>query len=93
MFTVIGIIIVGVLIGLFIRSPKAPALFAKLLNIIVYVLLTAMGIMVGGNETIVRNLSTIGLQAFTITAGALAGSMAFAYIIYRYLFKEREEKR
>ncbi|MFI3285699.1 MAG: LysO family transporter [Rikenellaceae bacterium] len=93
MFTIISIIVVGALLGMLIRSPKAPAFFAKLLNIIVYVLLTAMGIVVGGNKDIVNNLSTIGLKAFIITAGAVLGSMSFAYIIYRCFFKEKEAKQ
>ncbi len=92
MFIVLGIIILGVLIGTQIRSSKAPVLFSKMLNVIIYILLLVMGIVVGGNETIVNNLSTIGLRAFIITVGAVLGSMIFALIIYRYMFKNKSER-
>ncbi len=87
MFIVIAIIVVGILAGTLIRSPKAPAFLSKALGIIVYVLLFVMGISVGGNERIVNNLSTIGLQAFIIAIGAIVGSVIFANVIYKYIFK------
>ncbi|MFR9503138.1 MAG: LysO family transporter [Rikenellaceae bacterium] len=87
MFIVLGIIILGVLIGAQIRVPRASIVLSKLLNGIIYLLLLVMGIAVGGNEDIVNNLSTIGLQAFIITFGAVLGSLCFAYIIYRWAFK------
>ncbi|MFI3316832.1 MAG: LysO family transporter [Rikenellaceae bacterium] len=90
MFKVLAIIIVGVLIGTQIRSVKAPGILSKLLNGIIYLLLLVMGIVVGGNEEIVSNLSTIGLRAFLITMGAVIGSAIFAAIIYRYIFKGKE---
>ncbi|MFI3280387.1 MAG: LysO family transporter [Rikenellaceae bacterium] len=90
MFIIIAIIIVGILIGTQIRSDKAPAVTSKLLFIIVHVLLLVMGIVVGGNETIVNNLSTIGLKAFIITFGSFMGSVICAAIIYRYVFKRGE---
>ncbi len=93
MFIVLAIIIVGVLLGTQIRSAHAPALFSKLLNIIIYILLLVMGISVGGNERIVSNLSTIGLNATIIALGAILGSITFAAIIYNYIFKTGEEER
>lgn len=92
MFIVLAIVILGVIIGMQIRSPKAPALFSKMLNIIIYVLLLVMGVAVGGNERIVNNLSTIGLQSFVITLGAVFGSIIFAAIIYRSFFKSKEQE-
>lgn len=88
MFIVLAIIIVGIIIGMQIRTPKAPALLSKILNGIIYLLLLVMGISVGGNQTIIENLSTIGLQAFIITIGAVLGSLIFAYILYRWVFQK-----
>ncbi len=89
MFIVLGIIFLGVLIGKFcIKSPKAPEVLSKALNIIIYLLLLVMGIAVGGNEDIVNNLSTIGLKAFIITFGAVMGSCICAAIIYKKIFKK-----
>ncbi|MFR9533961.1 MAG: LysO family transporter [Rikenellaceae bacterium] len=92
MFVVLAIVVLGVIIGTQIQFPKAPAFFSKLLNIIVYVLLLVMGIVVGGNERIVNNLSTIGLQAFIITLGTVFGSMIVAALIYKKIYKGGEQK-
>ncbi len=88
MFIVLGIIILGVLLGQFIKSPKAPTLFSKALNVIIYILLLVMGISVGGNEQIVSNLSTIGLKALIITAGAMLGSCICAMLIFKKFFNQ-----
>ncbi len=93
MFKVLVILVIGFILGRQIRSEKAPTTLSRLLNIIIYVLLTVMGICVGGNKDIINNLSTIGLQSLIITIGAMAGSILFAFIIYRYIFKKREEQQ
>lgn len=90
MFKVLAIIIVGVFIGRQIRSDKAPTILSKSLNVVIYLLLLVMGISVGGNEDIVNNLSTLGLQSLIIMVGAMLGSVIFASIIYSRLFKKRE---
>ncbi len=92
MFIVLAIILVGVLIGSQIRNTNAPAILSKLLNWIIYLLLLVMGVAVGGKERIVNNLSTIGLKAFIIATASVLGSIIFAYIIYRSIFKGGEQR-
>ncbi len=90
MFIVLAIIAIGIVIGSLIRSPKATKLFSGLLNYIIYLLLLVMGIVVGGNEHIVNNLSTIGLRALIISSGATLGSITLALILYRYINRKNE---
>ncbi|MFI3323346.1 MAG: LysO family transporter [Rikenellaceae bacterium] len=90
MFIVLAIIAIGIVIGSLIRTPKASKLFSGMLNYIIYLLLLVMGIVVGGNEQIVGNLSTIGLRALIISSGATLGSIILALILYRYINRKKE---
>lgn len=92
MFIILGIIILGVVLGGFITSPKAPARLSKALNIIIYVLLFVMGITVGGNPTIVNNLSSLGVKALIIALSSLVGSCIFAAVIYKRIYQRRERR-
>jgi len=59
----------------------------KLLNTAIYILLLLLGIAVGSNDKIIDNLYGIGMQAFTITAGAVAGSVGVCFLIYKTFFR------
>lgn len=76
----------GVAIGLLLRNKNLKAL-PKLINIVIYLLLFSLGIIVGTNEMIIKNLHTIGLQALIITLGGIIGSITFSWLVYRYFFK------
>ena len=77
----------GILLGLALRkNPIILKINEKLLNVAIYILLLLLGISVGSNDKIIDNLYNIGLQALIITIGAIAGSVAFCWIIYKTFF-------
>ena len=85
MFTIIGIMLTGMLVGYLLRS-KRLLWIHKVITLLIWLLLFLLGIDVGGNETIIRNLHAIGLEALAITFAAVAGSVLAAwgrwYLVY-----------
>lgn len=62
MFTIIGIMLTGMLVGYLLRS-KRLLWIHKVITLLIWLLLFLLGIDVGGNETIIRSLAAIGLEA------------------------------
>ncbi len=58
----------------------------------IYLLLFLLGISVGLNDKIIKNIDTIGLQAIIITIGAVLGSLICAYVIYQLFFVNKSQK-
>lgn len=82
----------GIATGYLIRGRKWLAKTnEKLITGVIYLLLFLMGIPIGANETIIKNLLTLGLNAFLIAIGGIAGSVLLAWLAYRYYFKSHEE--
>ena len=79
MFTIIGIMLTGMLVGYLLRS-KRLLWIHKVITLLIWLLLFLLGIDVGGNETIIRSLHTIGLEALAITFAAVAGSVLAASV-------------
>lgn len=86
MLIVIGIMFFGVSAGLLLRN-NPPKYLGKSINLVIYLLLLLLGISVGANEMIVKNLHTLGVQALIITSGAITGSVLLSWLLYRYLYK------
>ncbi|MBK5720728.1 LysO family transporter [Dysgonomonas sp. Marseille-P4677] len=91
MFTVFTIMVIGIIAGYFLRSIPNIKIIGKLITGFIFLLLFFLGISVGHNETIVNNLTTIGLQALIITMGAIAGSVLLAWLVYKKFFQKEEE--
>lgn len=73
MFTIIGIMLTGMLLGYLLRSKRLTWIH-KVITLLIWLLLFLLGIDVGGNEAIVKGLHAIGLEALIITAAAVTGS-------------------
>ncbi len=87
MTIILLLMICGIIIGIvFGRYPLVLKINEKLLNTAIYLLLLLLGIAVGVNDKIINNIYTIGLQALIITIGAIAGSVAFCWLIYKTYF-------
>ena len=74
MFTIIGLMLTGMLLGYLLR---------------IWVLLFILGIEVGGNEQIIKGLHTIGLEAVILTIGGTLGSVIAAWALWRALYKRK----
>lgn len=87
MTIILILMLAGILLGLALgKNPIILKINEKLLNVAIYILLLLLGISVGSNDKIIDNLYNIGLQALIITIGAIAGSVALCWIIYKTFF-------
>ena len=69
MFIIIGIMLTGMLLGYLLRS-KRLSWIHKIITLLIWILLFLLGIDVGGNESIIKGLHTLGLEAVVITVAA-----------------------
>ncbi len=87
MFIIIGIMLTGMLLGYLLRS-KRLSWIHKIITLLIWILLFLLGIDVGGNESIIKGLYTLGLEAVVITVAAVIGSTLCAwglwYLLYRW---------
>jgi uncharacterized membrane protein YbjE (DUF340 family) len=91
MFTVLLLMLLGMVLGYLIRNrQKAVKLIDRLINWAIYLLLLLLGISVGANQTIMKNLATLGVTALALTLGAVAGSVGLAYFTYKLFFAEKK---
>ena len=85
MFTIIGIMLTGMLTGYLLRSKKLSWIH-QVITLLIWLLLFLLGIDVGGNETSIKGLHTIGLEAIIITLGAVAGSVLAAWALWYFIY-------
>ncbi len=83
----------GTLIGFLIRKKKASGIFGKATSGIIFVLLFLLGMTVGMNESLFKNLPTVGLKALVLTLGGIFGSVSLSFVIYRLFFRDRNSNR
>lgn len=91
MVTVVAIMTAGMLVGYFIR--KRTTLIKindKLIMYAIYLLLFILGLSIGANEVIMKNLPTLGLKALALTLGGVIGSVLLGWLTYVRFFKSRE---
>mgnify|MGYP001176825213 CR=1 FL=1 len=93
MITVILIMLVGIVVGIWLRTkPKFVLVNDKLITYAIYLLLLLLGISIGSNKIIVANLPILGVKALVITLGAVFGSVLLAWVTYRVFFKPKEQQ-
>ncbi len=82
--SILGSLSAGLGIGFFLRGKNLTKL-GKLITILIWVLLFCLGVKVGVDDTVVDKLPIIGMEALLITIGAIAGSIFFAWGLWRLL--------
>ena len=65
MFTIIGLMLTGMLLGFLLRKQKLSGIH-KVITVLIWLLLFLLGIDVGGNQKIINGLHTIGLEAIVM---------------------------
>lgn len=91
MFTVLILMVTGIVIGFLLRNKVRIIKFVDpSISIAIYALLFLLGVSVGTNETIISNLDTLGAQALFLTVGGVMGSVVLAYFAQKIFFKTRE---
>lgn len=90
MTTVLVLMTVGIVLGRFSgQIPNLVKVIDKLITWFIFLLLFLLGISVGVNDKIIENLDSIGLQALIITAGAISGSVAVLWAVYKTVFEKK----
>ena len=90
MFTIIGLMLTGMLLGFLLRKQKLSGIH-KVITVLIWLLLFLLGIDVGGNQKIINGLHTIGLEAIVITLAAVLGSVTAAWALMYVLYKRNKE--
>lgn len=85
---------IGTLLGYLLR--RRDRLFnvaGRVTTVSVYALLFLLGLAVGADHSITRNLHQLGLEAVALSLAGLIGSVFLAWLLHRWLFRvtEREE--
>ena len=73
MFTIIGLMLTGMLLGFLLRKQKLSGIH-KVITVLIWLLLFLLGIDVGGNQKIINGLHTMG----SVTA-----AWALWYVLYK----------
>lgn len=91
MFTVIGLMLGGILVGYLTRKQEINSI-GRIITALIWILLFLLGIEVGGNQQIIEGLATLGLEALVITAAAILGSCLAAWGLWYFLYKRKEKQ-
>lgn len=89
MFIIVGIMLTGMLVGFLLRSKKLSCI-QSLITLFIWLLLFLLGVDVGGNQTIISSLHTLGLEALYITIAAVVGSTLCSWALWYYINKEKK---
>ena len=81
----------GLLLGFMLRS-KPLGFIQKAITLLIWVLLFLLGVEVGGNERIVKGMSTLGLEAAVLTLFGVAGSSLLAWALWLFISKRKDTK-
>lgn len=88
MFIVIGIMLAGIGAGYLSRKRNIPGLSHITMGLI-WVLLFLLGLEVGHNETLIRSLHTLGLEALLLAAAGVLGSAVAARLLWAGLHRKK----
>ena len=88
MFTLIGLMLTGILLGYLLRKRDLKKIH-QIITLLIWLLLFILGIEVGSNEQIIKGLHTIGLEAVILTLGGTLGSVIAAWALWRALYKRK----
>lgn len=88
MFTIIGLMLTGMLLGYLLRKRDLKKIH-PIITLLIWLLLFILGIEVGSNEEIIRGLHTIGYEAVVLTLGGTLGSVIAAWALRRALYKRK----
>ena len=81
MYTALGIMLCGMLVGRLARGRLRAEALRRWIFLAIMLLLFLLGVAVGGNEQLVRDLPRLGGAALTLALGALGGTLICAALL------------
>lgn len=94
MLITIACIFIGIPLGLLFRHSKRIVSAVNTLTMwSIYVLLFMLGVTTGSNETIVSQLSTIGVRAACISTLCVLGSATAVFLLDKFYLKGQFDER
>ena len=91
MLTILLLMAGGIALGYALRGNSILIRFADKATLwSIFLLLFLMGHSIGINELIMEQLPRLGYSALLLSLGSIAGSILLAWMLRRYLAKERE---
>lgn len=90
MFTIIGTMFSGIILGYIFRNMDFLRKTEKTISYTIILLLFIMGLSVGSNDRIIENLGSFGWQAAIIALSATCGSIVAAWLVLTLFFKKGE---
>jgi uncharacterized membrane protein YbjE (DUF340 family) len=89
MVIVLLVLTVGILTGYLIRNKKKFLRYTDIsINLSLYLLLLVLGISIGSNKVIIKNIWKLGIHSLLISISAILGSVLFSYITYIVFFRK-----
>lgn len=88
MLKIVMIMLCGIGTGYLLRNKKM-SFIGRIITALIWVLLFLLGIEVGSNPRIVNGLQTLGLEAIVLTLGGSAGSILFAWALWKMVAKKK----
>lgn len=93
MIEIILIMAAGIAVGYAIRGRKRLVKVVDRLTMYsICLLLFLLGVAIGVNELIVKNMHILGLRAFVLSLGGVMGSVFLSWIAYSLWFKPKSTK-
>lgn len=74
----------GLLLGFLLRGQRLLTLLTRCVTPAIMLLLFSLGVAVGGNQTLMRDLPVLGGKALILTLAGVAGSLACVAVIRRW---------
>ena len=90
MLKIVMIMLCGIGTGYLLRNRKM-SFIGRIITVLIWVLLFLLGIEVGANPRIINGLQTLGLEAVVLTLGGCAGSVLFAWALWKYVSTRQTE--
>lgn len=90
MFTIIGIMFGGVLIGYLLRNIEFLQQVGKTIFWTICLLLLFLGIAVGLNDNIINNLQSLGLQGLLFAVLTTMGSVFAGWLVDKLYFRKKD---
>ena len=92
MWSIILTVLAGVLLGYVLRTCDFLKKVIQNISVTICMMLFVLGLSVGYNPLIVKNLGSFGGQALLLSVAGITGSVLLARLVYLWFFKEGGEK-